>query len=172
MKRLILIVAFTLVSQAVFSQQKETNDKKEIEQVLTTFMDCLIVKDSVKFYSLFYAEPVAWVGVFKEKTYQDMLKKDNASKDNFGSTYQKFYRNIYDLVAVEEKFYNIDISKDQNVASVTFDYSFWIDKEKINWGKENWGLVKANGQWKITSVIFSMEFEKINPEPKMKSKTD
>jgi hypothetical protein len=38
--------------------------------------------------------------------------------------------------------------------------------QKENWGKESWGLVKIKNQWKITSVIFSMDYEKINPEPK------
>jgi len=66
----------------------------------------------------------------------------------------------------KKKFYNININEDGYVASVTFDYSFWSHRQKQNWGKESWGLVKANGKWKIASVIFSMEFENIVPEPK------
>ncbi|NOU45665.1 MAG: hypothetical protein HOO86_01230 [Bacteroidales bacterium] len=170
MKRLILFLTFTLLTYFVFSQKKETNDKKEIKQIVNSFMGCLIEKDSVKFYSLFHNEPVVWVGVFKEKSQQDRLKKDSTKKEYFGSTYQKFYRSISNIGANEEKFYNIDINEDGIIASVTFDYSFWDNKKKINWGKESWGLVKINGKWKITSVIFSLEFEMVNPEPKKKNK--
>ena len=165
MKRLILFLTFTFLTHSIFSQQKETSDKNEIKQIVTTFMGCLIEKDSVKFYSLFHDEPIVWVGVFKEKSQQDRLKKDSTKKNYFGSTYQKFYRSISNTGANEEKFYNIDINEDGNIASVTFDYSFWDNKKKINWGKESWGLVKIDGKWKITSVIFSLEFEIINPEP-------
>jgi hypothetical protein len=172
MKHITLILIFTFLTYSSFSQQKESNDKKEIKQVLTTFMDCLIKKDSVKFYSLFHTEPIVWVGVFKTKTQQDRLKQDNTKKDNFGSTYQEFYRSISETGANEEKFYNIDIINDESIASVTFDYSFWENKKKLNWGKESWGLVKINGKWKITSVIFSLEFENVNPESKKKIKNN
>ncbi|WP_208025666.1 hypothetical protein [Niastella caeni] len=131
-------------------------------------MNCLIKKDSVTFYNLFHNEPIVWVGVFKDKTQQDRLKKDSTRKNYFASSYKSFYRSISDMGADEEKFYNIDINEDGNIAAVTFDYSFWESRKKINWGKESWGLVKINGQWKITSVIFSLEFESINPEPNKK----
>lgn len=165
MKRLILLLTIFSISHAAFSQEKETTNKKEIKQILTTFMDCLIKKDSVKFYSLFHNEPTVWVGVFKEKTQQNRLSKDSTKKGNFTSTYQKFFRSIFDTGAYEEKFYNLNIDEDGSIASATFDYSYWKDKKKINWGKESWGLVKIDGHWKITSIIFSVEFESINPEP-------
>ena len=134
--------------------------------MLTTFMDCLVKKDSVKFYSLFHNERTVWIGVFKEKTQQNRLSKDSTKKGDFSSTYKKFFRSIFDSATYEEKYYNINIDEDGSIAFATFDYSFWKDKKKINWGKESWGLIKMDGQWKITSIIFSAEFENINPEPK------
>jgi hypothetical protein len=56
------------------------------------------------------------------------------------------------------------------IATVMFDYSFWENGKKTNWGKENWAMIKTNGQWKITAVNFSIEEESINPEQKQKSK--
>ncbi|WP_240723513.1 hypothetical protein [Flavobacterium sp. GT3P67] len=92
-----------------------------------------------------------------------MLKKEPTRKNYFESTYKEFYRLLSD--ASEEKFYNIDIKEDGSIAAVTFDYSFWKSKIKANWGTESWGLIKVNGNWKITTVLFSLESEKINPEP-------
>jgi hypothetical protein len=163
MKKIILILIITSSSQRAFTQQQ--TDKEAINKVVETFMNCLIKKDSATFYGLFHTDPVVWVGGFKDKTNQAILKKDNTFKGFFSSTYKEFYRFISDKGLNEEKFYNIKIDNDESIATVMFDYSFWENKKKINWGKEHWGLIKTAGQWKITSVIFSMDYETINPEP-------
>jgi hypothetical protein len=89
---------------------------------------------------------------------------DSTSKDNFRANYKAFYRHFYDK-SVDEKFYNIQILDDGYIASVIFNYSFWEKGKKTNWGKESWAMIKTNGQWKITAVIFSSESEHVNPEP-------
>ena len=164
MKKIIIFLFFVHIVNPVFSQ---TNNKKEIKQVLTTFMDCLVKKDSIKFYNLFHKEPVVWVGVTQQKSFKEELKKDSTAKDNFSDSYKEFYRNFYKN-EIEEKFYNVQIAEDGYIANVIFDYSFWFKGKKLNWGKENWGLIKTEGHWKITSVIFSIEYEAINPEPQNK----
>ncbi|TDE47900.1 hypothetical protein E0H99_17115 [Flavobacterium sp. GT3P67] len=152
-----------LISNLTFGQNKETTDKKEIKQILNSFIDCIVKKDSIKFYTLFHNDPIVWIGVIKKTTHEVMLKKEPTRKNYFESTYKEFYRLLSD--ASEEKFYNIDIKEDGSIAAVTFDYSFWKSKIKANWGTESWGLIKVNGNWKITTVLFSLESEKINPEP-------
>lgn len=167
MKKTILIVPLFLVSQLAFSQQNNSNNNNEIKKVLSTFMECLVKKDTIKFYNLFHSDSVTWVGVTQQKSYADELKKDSSAKDNFSATYKEFYRSFYKN-EIEEKFYNVQIVEDGYIATVAFDYSFWYKKKKLNWGKESWGLIKTNGEWKITSVIFSTEDETINPEPESK----
>lgn len=159
------------ISSTTFAQSNKKNEKAEIKAIVTEFMNCLVKKDSVKFYGLFYPGNVAWVGGIKDKTFQDNLKNNAAARDYFIGDYKQFYRFISDSGADQEKFYNINIENDENIAAVIFDYSFWKNKIKQNWGKESWGLVKVDGQWKIASVLFSIEMEKISPEPKMKNKT-
>lgn len=156
-----------LLTQTAFCQTAKNDNKKEIHKVLNSFMDCLVKKDSTKFYSLFHTDPVVWVGVTHQKTFADELLKDSTAKDNFRSNYKSFYRHFY-TKAIEEKFYNIQILENGYIATVIFDYSFWENGKKTNWGKESWALIKTNGQWKITTVIFSLEDEAINPEPKLK----
>ncbi|WP_300685034.1 hypothetical protein [Chryseobacterium sp.] len=58
----------------------------------------------------------------------------------------------------EEIFRNISIENNDVIASVIFDYSFLSNRKASNWGKEFWHLAKINGQWKIISVIYSLEF--------------
>lgn len=167
MKRQIIILIVILIVQTVFAQTKKDNNKQEIQKVLNTFMECLVKKDSTKFYSLFHSDPVVWLGVTHQKSYAVELKKDSTAKDNYKSNYKSFYRHFY-TKEIEEKFYNIQIIENGYIATVMFDYSFWAKGKKTNWGKESWALIKTSGQWKITSVIFSSEDEAINPEPKFK----
>lgn len=168
MRYIITLLSFIL-TQATFSQIKKTDNKAEIRKVLTIFMECLVKKDSTKFYHLFHKDPVVWVGVTQQKSHEDELKKDSTTKDYFSATYKEFYRNFYNA-PIEEKFSDVHILTDGYIASVTFDYNFWYKNKKLNWGKESWALIKTNNQWKITSVIFSIEYEAINPEPKRKTK--
>jgi len=163
MKRQIFTLLMLLLTQSAFSQSK--HNKKEIHKVLNSFMECLVKKDSTKFYSLFHTDPVVWIGVTQQKTFADELKKDSTAKDSFKANYKSFYRHFYNK-AIEEKYYNIQILEDGYIATLLFDYSFWENGKKINWGKESWTMIKTNGQWKITSVVFSTEDEVINPEPK------
>jgi hypothetical protein len=147
------------------SAQTKHSDKEKINQIVNVFMQSLAEKDSIKFYNLFYDGDVAWVGRFSEKSHQYNKTRKPDIANFFVSTYKEFFRGVYPIKAVEEKFRNVEIIEDGNIASVTFDYSFWMGKQKQNWGKEFWGLVKINDEWKITSVIFSMEYEQVNPEP-------
>lgn len=163
MTRHIITFLVILLTQSVFSQTK--TDKQEIQKVLNTFMECLVKKDSIKFYNLFHEDPIVWVGVTQQKSYMSELEKNTSEKDYFSATYKEFYRAFFNK-EIEEKFYNIQILEDGYIATVIFDYSFWNKREKTNWGKESWGLIRTNGEWKITSVIFSTEYESINPEPK------
>jgi ribosomal protein L25 (general stress protein Ctc) len=167
MKSHIITLTVLLLTQSVFSQTKTNAGKKEVQKVLNTFMECLVKKDSIKFYNLFYTEPVVWIGVTQQRSFADELKKDSTAKDNFRANYKSFYRHFY-TKEIEEKFYNIQILEDGYIASVIFDYSFLEKGIKTNWGKEIWAMIKTKGQWKITSVIFSTEDENINPEPKSK----
>jgi hypothetical protein len=167
MKRLFLFFTISLIAIPTFSQNDKTSDEKQIKQVQNIFMECLVKKDSIKFYNLFHKDPIVWIGVTKEKSHLEELKKESTEKDYFSGNYKQFYRSISNEGTNEEKFYNVNIIEDGYIASVTFNYSFWEDNKKQNWGKESWGMIKTNGEWKITSVLFSLEYENINPEPKI-----
>lgn len=159
MRKLVFSGLLVSVVLSGICQQKDDNEVTEVRKVLNTFMDCLIHKDSARFYSLFQDGPVAWVGVYKPKTERQTLEKDSTAKTVFNGDYRRFYRGILRDAATEEKFTNIVIQSDDRVASVIFDYSFWLDGKMTNWGKESWSLVKISGKWKISSVIFSIELQ-------------
>jgi ketosteroid isomerase-like protein len=59
--------------------------------------------------------------------------------------------------STEEKFYNVKITQDGNVAWVMFDYEFLLDGKPQNYGVEMWQMMKvADDKWKIASVMWTM----------------
>lgn len=69
--------------------------------------------------------------------------------------FARFIGNTKDQV--EEKFYNVKITQDKNVAWVMFDYEFVSNGKTENYGIETWQLMKvADDKWKIASVMWTM----------------
>ena len=160
MKKSFIIILLGLTPTVALCQQKD-QEQAAIKKVINSFMGCLKTKDSTAFYQLFYNGPVTWVGVDKARTRLNRLEKDAGSKTLRAGSYKTFYRSISDQGVYEEKFDHIFISGDESVATVIFDYSFWENNQMTNWGKESWGLVKENGNWKISSIIFSVELNTV-----------
>lgn len=157
MKILIFLISILLIQYHISAQ--EISHKAKINTLLSEFMKCIETKDSVKMYSLFHKGPVSWVGVYKDITQKARLKKDSLALNYKISDYKTWFRNVCKPSPRREEFKNIKIIEDGNVASVTFDYGFWANNKKGNLGKEFWHLINENGNWKIASVIFSIELE-------------
>jgi hypothetical protein len=144
---------------------KSTADT-EIRAVIETFRTSIINKDKTRFLQLFHGKSIPWLAVLDDESLQ-LAKKRNpkASKaDPMGTPGPvPFIKSIAsDSSRAEEKFENIRIETDGDIASVYFDYSFHQDNYKSNWGKEAWHLVRTDQGWKINSVIYSVH---INPVP-------
>ena len=148
---------------------QDAADRARIEQVVETFRVSLIKKDTATFMKLFYSETIPWIGVVTDNSvaWENANKPDanmpDTKKLSAGGTPRKFIEGIAKNPArIEEKFDNVRIDSDGDVAQVWFDYSFNKNDYKQNWGKESWHMVRTDAGWKINSVIWSMEF---NPEP-------
>lgn len=146
--------------------QKYNAEQKEIQNVIRQFKESIIRKDSAAFHRMFHENPVVWTGVVKNRSQQKRLEKNPGNRKNyFKDTYEIFFRYIMEKGRKEEKFKNIRIINDDVVASVTFDYSFFEENTVTNWGSESWHLIKAEGKWKIVSIIYSYENALLFPNP-------
>ncbi len=156
MKTFILSI-FILFSHLAVAQKFITK-QTEIQSVIRQFKESIIQKDSAAFHSLFHENPVVWTGVVKNRSQQKRLEKNPGNRKNyFKDTYENFFRFIMEKGRKEEQFKNIRIINDDVIAIVTFDYSFLEENAATNWGSESWHLIKAEGKWKIVSVIYSYE---------------
>lgn len=125
----------------------QSADKKEIHRIIDVYSKCVIEKDSATFYDLFNDGRVTWCAAIK-------------GGDYFEGSYKGFMRGLYKYKHSEDKFDKIHIVEDGTVASVTMDYSFWAEGKMTNWGGKYLTLIKRDGKWKITSVIYSLELVK------------
>ena len=154
-----LLLFSTFTVQAAPSQ----SDRAQLEQVVETFRLSLINKDKASFMKLLFSETIPWIGVVKDRS-MTMIEDEGGKVNKItpGASPVKFIDSIVsDKVAVEEKFDNVRIDSDGDIAQVYFDYSFNRGDYRSNWGQEAWQLVRTTQGWKINSVIWSMEF---NPE--------
>jgi serine beta-lactamase-like protein LACTB len=158
-KTIILSIVQFFLLQNTFCQNTSNSEKAKINAILTEFMHCIETKDSIKIFKLFHEGPVTWIGIYKEATHKSLQEKDSKLRNYEISDYKTWFRRMATPPIRKEDFRNIEIIEDGSIASVTFDYSFWRENEKKNWGKEFWHLINENGKWKIVSVIFSIELE-------------
>lgn len=164
MKKIYALAIAIIYALSISAQQNPDQDNEQIKSLLNTFMTAIKTRDSSSMFSLFADVPVTWVGAWQPYT----LKEKRATAQTPGywvSDYKKWFRSVMASGYKEELFSNPVIVQDGTIGSVTFDYSFWSNHKKGNWGKESWGLVKIDGRWKIVSVIFSAELEHYRQQP-------
>ena len=151
-----------------FYGQQKTDDKKIILAMIDAYSESVIKKDSITFYSLFNEDNVVWCGGYKDRTQAREIEskgKDRIESNYFSGSYKGFLRGLFKYQSTEDKFDNIKIIEDGTVASATMDYSFWADNKMTNWGSKYLNLIKRDGKWKITSVIYSLELTKYFKQP-------
>jgi ketosteroid isomerase-like protein len=138
-------------------------DQRAIGQVVADFQAALKSKDVRLLASLMlntdipFSSPAApqWIKKARE------LHDPNANGLRAGGFYD-FARFIRESkVPVEERFHNVKITQDKNVAWVMFDYEFVEDGKVQNYGIETWQMMQdVEGKWKIASVWWTY-----NPMP-------
>ncbi|WP_316845798.1 hypothetical protein [Pedobacter psychrodurus] len=173
----IVSILLLIAIQQGFAQQVADN-KSAINDIINKYSESVIAKDSVTFYSLFNDGPVVWCAAVKDRSHAKEIERDGikaTGSNYFAGSYKGFLRGLFKYKSTEDKFDNIQIIEDGTVASVIMDYSFWANHKMTNWGSKYLGLIKKDGKWKITSVIYSLElidyFKQPSPKERMKSRS-
>lgn len=140
--------------------QDTTTQKQQIEAVIETVRTSIIEKDKAKFTALLFSEDIPWTSVMDARKLDQVREKKPEAKRVYPSAGKGPIEFIDSIVAdkerQEEKFENVRIESDGNIASVWFDYSYHDGAKKTNWGKESWQLVRTDDGWKINSVVWSV----------------
>ena len=160
--RVCLISALFVLSP--FSVRAAESDHPEIRQVIESFRTSIIERDKPRFLSLFLQDNVNWQGVWEDESFARVkLKNPPAMKTrpNSPETHLTFADAFTkDDNRMEETFSNIKIDSDGDVATVVFDYIFFLNDRETNRGKECWLMVRTESDWKILSVAYSKTLPK------------
>lgn len=165
----IIVLLLLAVVQQTSAQQKMDN-KKEINNVINTYIRAVIERDSVAFYELFNDGRVTWCASIKDRSQAKEMETKVSKDAYFEGSHKAFFRSLFRYQHTEDKFDNISIIEDGTVASATMDYSFWANNKMTNWDGKYLTLIKRDGNWKIASVIYSLELITYFPQPSLKER--
>jgi hypothetical protein len=164
MKKSMIAIAL-LCSMHCIAQQNTETAKQDIQKVLVTYFNSVVSKDSITFCNLFALDSVSFFGVNAPDTYQAYLKKYPKAQLIFKDSYRGFIHFVVSSKKkAEEKYSNINIWNDNTIATLSFNYSFWIDDKETNWGIETWQLIFNGKEWKIMSALFSINDPGVTPD--------
>lgn len=159
------LLPFTTFGQTL-TQNTDTS-VKQIEAVVDAFRTAILTKNKSQFVQLILQNGISWQSVKGDEMLQRVrltqplaVKVDIDPKRNYLSFIDSI---VASTERQEEKFWNIKIETDGDIASVFFDYSFHIGDRENNHGKEAWHLVKTDAGWRIASVVYSFH-RKPKPE--------
>jgi len=171
-KPLLLALACLLFSCHAFAQTSpvptgiatanapDVQSVQQIEAVIEAFRTAIIDKDKARFAGLFLHDDITWQDVTGDASLQRIREqRPDATKVrvDLRDSHLSFIDGIVsDPDRSEEKFRNVRIDTDGDIASVHFDYSFHSNDRETNHGEEAWHLVRTDDGWKIASVIWSM----------------
>lgn len=133
-------------------------DIAAITKVTQDFQAALKAKDVKLLSSLMLNSNVLWASPASP---QGIAKVRETIDVNFDGLSPMGYPGFAEFIStekkvVEERFYNVRITQDRNVAFVLFDFDFRVGDAVINHGLEAWQMLKvADGKWKIASVYWS-----------------
>jgi len=134
----------------------EARAEQELRTVIQDFGEAIMNKDSGRFLALFADGPVTWRRVNSDARVARLHQ--TASKAGFdpANTPRTFIEKIAQSPhGHEERFHDIRIDHDRDVAAITFDFIYMVNGRAINAGKESWHLVRQETGWRIVSVIYS-----------------
>ena len=135
------------------------NDTQSINKVIDDFQAAIRTKDRKLLSTLVLNSNIPFDSPLNPEDIAYVRDKHDVTFDGLrAGGYGEFARFIgSEKEAIEEKFYNVKITQDGNVAWVMFDYEFVKAGKTQNYGVETWQMIKAaDSKWKIASVMWTM----------------
>jgi len=152
MKKILLLIGFTLFLNSAFAQEK-TLEIAVIKKTITQMFDAMRKGDSTLLRTSFAPGMIL----------QTIVNKDNKTEVRSQSPegFLKAVGTPHDKVWDEQITFDA-IQVDANLASVWTSYKFYLGKDFSHCGVNSFQLVKTNGDWKITYLIDTRRKENCN----------
>lgn len=149
MKPIILIfLLWHLVNTPLIAQQSmlPVNDDELVKSVVIELFDGYRAGDSTRVRDSFSPNATTQTAYF-DKTGKSQLSPPSSFK-KFVSYVGGGFEEVHD-----ERIWDIEISVDNNLATVWTKYAFYLGGEFSHCGAENFLLIKKNNEWKIFHLV-------------------
>ena len=159
MMRIARPLAFTLAcflvgGGPVFASTAE--DTVDVDHLIAAYHEAVIGHDAPRLSALFVPSGTAWFSVLSDDGLARVRAKTPDAPKLRPGTMQGFVKMVGSSKArLDPRRSNLRITTDGTIASVTFDFRFFIDGKEENRGSESWQLVKAAEGWRIASIVYS-----------------
>lgn len=131
-------------------------DTADVQHVMDAYHEAVVTHDGARLASLFIPQGSAWLNVLSDDAYAAaQAKSPDTQKVRVGSV-ADFAR----LVSTSKAAFNpthtqVHVNSDGTIASVYFDFVFYIDGKAQNAGSEAWQLVRGSAGWRIAAITYS-----------------
>lgn len=131
-------------------------DTDDVQQVMDAYHEAVVQHDGARLAALFIPQGSTWLNVLSDEAYAAArAKSPDAQKVRVGSV-----ADFAKLVATSKAAFNpththLQMNSDGTIASVYFDFVFYIDGKAQNSGSEAWQLVKGSTGWRIAAITYS-----------------
>ena len=135
-------------------------DTQAINKVIEDFQTAIKTKDRKLLSTLVLNSNILFDTPYHATDIVDVRNKYDVTFDGLHTGgYTEFSRFLGTAKeSLEQKFYNVKITQDDNLAWVMFDYEFVRAGKTQNHGMETWQMIKAvDNKWKIVSVMWTMK---------------
>jgi hypothetical protein len=134
------------------------DDLAQIQKVLDDFRQDITQKNGHALTTLMLS-PYILFNSLPDQARIDRVRKYNSQFDGIGTSdlddFAKFISTTKE--SIEERFHNVEIHQDGELGLVTFNYDFVMNDKITNSGVEHWQLCKVDGNWKILSVVWTID---------------
>lgn len=149
--RLALAACMLLVGQAIAdaipgSFDSAGEDRRAIEQLLSTYTRAVSAKDQALFETLLLNRDIPFSDV------PSAIKAGGA--DHGTQNYESFRKEVFQGSAFTQRFQDVHIDQDGPLASVTLVFVNTASRGS-SWGWKTLQLLKVNGKWKIASEFYT-----------------
>lgn len=137
-------------------------DTVAINKVIADFQTALKTKNVHLLSSLMMSNNILFASPARPDVIRKMQETTDVTFSGLAPAgYPAFAKMIkHEKGTLEERFYNVRITQDDNTAVVMFDFDFRYDGKIENHGLETWQMMKdKDGKWKIASVFWSSKGE-------------
>lgn len=150
------LTALLLATLGVARAGTLADDTSDVQHVMDAYHDAVVAHDGARLAALFIPHGSVWLNVLSDDVFAAARAKAPAAlKVRAGSV-----ADFAQLVSGSRMQFNpthtqLEVHSDGTIATVTFDFVFYIEGRAQNRGSEAWLLVKDTAGWRIAALTYS-----------------